>query len=1055
MADDNLEKTNVYVEPDDMSADASDKTVVLARESQMDGDDKTVVLNTAPQPNDDATLMGMSDATLMGMSDATLIGMSDATLVGMSDATLVGMSDATLVGGSSNKNSMERTMRPGGAASSAANANASSTNVFNLKGIDYKEVSCLSDNSGEAQIYLVERDGKQYVLKLYYPNFDINKKLLQLVRSFQFEMIVDLMDYGRTYKEGKNRYYELMEYLRGGTLKDVKLNGDFNRFRRLALQAAAALAYCHKNHLLHKDVKPTNYFFRDEAQQELVLGDFGISSIQETEGKSFRTTQARTPIYAAPEMYTDVIDGVVEITFAADFYSLGMTLFTLWLGESPMSSNERAMMKQKNEGRLPRLNELPDPVKRIVQGLTSVNQQTRWGYDEVERWFKGEDVAVDISSPFLRYKSFVVDPERNLIAENVKELVPLLIDNEQLATNYLYSGRIVQWLESSGNVKLATVVKDILTNRYPTDQKAGYIASCFAMDPTIKYIDVNGRECEDATSIVLTLLSNQEKYALLLLNPNDALFLWLESKDMGDVTRMRSYFQPDVDGKISVFRMVYELDPSIPFLTHLPSSSITEIVHDFGYEKVREEDWRALCDGRLLSWLYSHADMGVCEAVKQLTFDAEYSRTLAYKVLYRLASDIPYDLREANSPEKIGTLLAYDLVQAQHANTEELLAIAKEYVDPDERFHFYAKQQGWLRLLSEADACFDLNSEENRERLSAYDLRTALYRFCRILGAKPVYFLPNGVSLADGRDVDSKKHPQIKTEMRNGGFMQWMSVFYHEDPNQQFEEEYSYERELEQWVLKLGELDPQNLYFRRFSKAIEETKSRVREVRDEWLSARYKDMFFKFGFYGLCGLWVLLVLILGLDDRSYIFKHHLTTIIYPLGGMTGLIIAVRAYFRGYGTLVSMLFGSLGLLSAFITYFILKTVDTHVPAIFHLVVLLLTAVYILIAWYTDLSREHKTDTKFINDALKKEDIKSTLLEPLYYTFKTKSSRYKSSHFSVLDEVDDHIHSLSGESVIHYIMWSLLTIVMIGELCLFSPKLIGWKHQTTKPQQESVK
>ena len=256
-------------------------------------------------------------------------------------------------------------------------------------------------------------------------------------------------------------------------------------------------------------------------------------------------------------------------------------------------------------------------------------------------------------------------------------------------------------------------------------------------------------------------------------------------------------------------------------------------------------------------------------------------------------------------------------------------------------------------------------------------------------------------------------------------------------------------------MLKLGELDPQNLYFRRFSKAIEETKSRVREVRDEWLSARYKDMFFKFGFYGLCGLWVLLVLILGLDDRSYIFKHHLTTIIYPLGGMTGLIIAVRAYFRGYGTLVSMLFGSLGLLSAFITYFILKTVDTHVPAIFHLVVLLLTAVYILIAWYTDLSREHKTDTKFINDALKKEDIKSTLLEPLYYTFKTKSSRYKSSHFSVLDEVDDHIHSLSGESVIHYIMWSLLTIVMIGELCLFSPKLIGWKHQTTKPQQESVK
>ena len=76
----------------------------------------------------------------------------------------------------------------------------------------------------------------------------------------------------------------------------------------MARQAAGALAYCHQNHLLHKDVKPTNYFFRDKEQQQLVLGDFGISAIQEGEGESFRTTQARTPIYAAPEMYTDVID---------------------------------------------------------------------------------------------------------------------------------------------------------------------------------------------------------------------------------------------------------------------------------------------------------------------------------------------------------------------------------------------------------------------------------------------------------------------------------------------------------------------------------------------------------------------------------------------------------------------------------------------------------------------------------------------------------------------------------------------------------------------------
>ena len=34
----------------------------------------------------------------------------------------------------------------------------------------------------------------------------------------------------------------------------------------------------------------------------------------------------------------------------------------------------------------------------------------------MERWFMGEDVAVDTASPFLRYKSFVVDPDKNVVA---------------------------------------------------------------------------------------------------------------------------------------------------------------------------------------------------------------------------------------------------------------------------------------------------------------------------------------------------------------------------------------------------------------------------------------------------------------------------------------------------------------------------------------------------------------------------------------------------------------------------------------------------------------
>ena len=216
------------------------------------------------------------------------------------------------------------TVRPGVNIQDTSNDDDFRDGDFVLKGRIYHGVKCLSDNSGEAQVFLVEGDEGERVLKVYYPNFTIKKGLMRIVQNFNLEMIVKITDYGKTYVEGKNRDYELMEYLRGGTLADYDLNGDYNQFRRIALQCAAALAYCHNNNIIHKDIKPGNYFFRDAAHKEIVLGDFGISSIIEEEGRLHKTTQARTPVYAAPEMYNDVIDGEVEITPAADFYSLGI-----------------------------------------------------------------------------------------------------------------------------------------------------------------------------------------------------------------------------------------------------------------------------------------------------------------------------------------------------------------------------------------------------------------------------------------------------------------------------------------------------------------------------------------------------------------------------------------------------------------------------------------------------------------------------------------------------------------------------------------------------------
>ena len=919
-------------------------------------------------------------------------------------------------------------------------------NSFLLKGVKYRNLQCLSDNSGEAQVFLVEKDSEEYVLKIYYPNFNVNKNILRAVLNFDFEMIVRVFDYGKTYVDGKHRYYELMEYLRGGTLSEYKLGGDVDKFRRIALQGAAALAYCHECNILHKDIKPSNFFFRDKEHTELVLGDFGISSMLEKDGKAYKTTQARTPIYAAPEMYTDVIDGVVEISPAADFYSLGMCLMALWLGGNPMSSNERVMMRQKSEGRLPHINELPERVRMIVQGLTVVNPINRWGYEQVEEWFEGGSPKVDLSSPFLKYKSFVVDPDKNLVADNIHELVPMLLENEKLAIGYLYNGKIGSWLESCGNEKLSTIVRDIVVNRYPVDQRAGLMSAIYMMEPTYPYKDVKGNLCDDVHSVAISLLSYQKEYGVLLSNPKDPLFLYLESHTKCDVDRIRSYFtsQNPKSIHVAIMRTVFEIDPEIPLMAKYPSSTIREIVKTFGRETLTEDDWHSLTDGRLLSWMYSHEDHMACESLRIMTQDQPYSSALAYKVLYNLDRESAYDLKGAFTPMQVGELLRERLKNAQYLSDKEFQDEMKDMTEIGGRFSYYAQLHGWTEMYNEHNRCFDFKSEENRERLGAYDVKTALYRFCRVLGVTPTYLLPDGTELVDGRSIDLLNNTSLfRNEIRNGSFAQWMAVFYHEDPFGEFSEEYAYEHTLEEWLMTLGKIDASQPYYKRFVNAREETSNRIKDVRDNWVRAKARESIWRTTFYALCGLWLLLILIFGVKHTDYLLAHSFLCIGLPLGGMTAVIVGTRAYFRGYDFVFSCLWGMLGALSSFIPIIILKYMSQSHPGYFNLAIVVITLVYILVCHLTDFRGDQNADNKLITEVLD-DDIKSTLLEPLYYTFKTKSYRFKGSKFGLLNDVTDQVRSISGESVLHYILWSLLALIFVIDFIVFSPSLMNVKN-----------
>jgi TRAP-type C4-dicarboxylate transport system permease small subunit len=544
-------------------------------------------------------------------------------------------------------------------------------------------------------------------------------------------------------------------------------------------------------------------------------------------------------------------------------------------------------------------------------------------------------------------------------------------------------------------VKLSSAVKDIVVNRYPADQRAGLMAAVYVMEPTYPYKDVRGNLCDDVHSAAISVLSYQEDYTMALANPNDTLFLYLDSHSKADVDRLRSYFSKEskMDRRIAILKLVYEIDPDIPFLNRFPSSTVAEIIHSFGYEECTEDEWMSLTDGRFLSWMYSHEDHMACEALRIMTTCKQPSRSLGYKVLYNIDRNAAYDLREADTPFKVGEVLNEQLKTWQDLSDEEFDKQVADYTDPEGRFYYFAHLHGWIEQISQARACFDLKSEENRERLGAYDARTAAYRFCRILGVTPSYLLEDGNELKSGAGVDLAAYrPQMLTAIKQGSLSQWLSVFYHEDPTQDFTEEYSYERKLEEWVIKLGEIDKNHKYYKRFGKAKEETARKYGEVRKGYYKAKAKEKRWRIVYYGLCALFMLALIIFGIEDRDYLLRNSFTTIALPVGGMTAVIVGLRSYFRGYGFVMCCLWGVLGFLTSYIPITILKSVNSAYPSLFIPVIVVITLIYMLICHLTDYRTDSKGDNQLINEVMQ-DDIKSTLIEPLYYTFKQKSFRFK--------------------------------------------------------------
>lgn len=200
-------------------------------------------------------------------------------------------------------------------------------------------------------------------IKILKPEFINDQKFIESFRresqnaaSMSHPNIVNIYDVGR---EG-NIHYIVMELIEGRALSDyIKEQGPMAYPKVIALskQIAAALAFAHKNHIIHRDVKPHNVMITPNGTAKIT--DFGIAKAVNAATIVDNTDGIVGSVhYFSPEQARG---GYVDEK--SDIYSLGIVMYEMLTGQVPFDGDNPVSIA------LQHINSEMVPPSQLVSGV--------------------------------------------------------------------------------------------------------------------------------------------------------------------------------------------------------------------------------------------------------------------------------------------------------------------------------------------------------------------------------------------------------------------------------------------------------------------------------------------------------------------------------------------------------------------------------------------------------------------------------------------------------------------------------------------------------------
>jgi serine/threonine protein kinase len=184
--------------------------------------------------------------------------------------------------------------------------------------------------------------------------------------------------------------YFIMEYLEGGELLrflEEKKRLSETEAHEIFRQIISAIDYCHRQKIIHRDLKLENIMKVDQNSLNIKIVDFGIAGL--FAGRKSEVTRAGSLFYMAPEVLSKKN---LIASPAMDIWSVGCILYALVVGTLPFQDKSEINLAKKiieSDVEIPKALKLSPELTDLIEQMLHKNAERRIKMAEIKQhpWF--------------------------------------------------------------------------------------------------------------------------------------------------------------------------------------------------------------------------------------------------------------------------------------------------------------------------------------------------------------------------------------------------------------------------------------------------------------------------------------------------------------------------------------------------------------------------------------------------------------------------------------------------------------------------------------------